>query len=251
MSGLKSKLQLLRSHFWFQVELLVFLCLTKIVKTNPFALQHSLIVLICVACYASSLHGDFVFDDSVAIVRNVDVTNASTPLIEIFRHDFWGHNLTDPTSHKSFRPLTTLMFQWEVRWFGLQAAPMKFHNFLLHIVVCWLLLSVLPRIFPQIDTAMLFLATALFAVHPVHTEAVSGVVGRAELLCSLFYLMAVLMFLSMENESQTRMRERIIGYSGVVLCSSIALLCKEVGITAMVKSKHIFKDWPSFFLNLK
>ena len=36
------------------------------------------------------------------------------------------------------------------------------------------------------------LAALLFAVHPVHTEAVTGVVGRAELLASLFFLWAVM-----------------------------------------------------------
>lgn len=174
------------------------------------------------------------FDDSVAIVRNPDVTNGSTPLAAILSHDFWGHNLTDPTSHKSYRPLTTLMFQLEVRCLGLRAPPMKFHNFILHAVVCWLLLSVLPRLFPRIDTAMLFLAVAMFAVHPVHTEAVAGIVGRAELLCAVFYLLAILWCLRLEEKTRVSRRRIVVGYLGIALVSAVALLCKETGITILV-----------------
>ena len=34
----------------------------------------------------------------------------------------------------------------------------------------------------------------LFAVHPIHTEAVTGVVGRAELLSSVFFLLTILTY---------------------------------------------------------
>ena len=38
------------------------------------------------------------------------------------------------------------------------------------------------------------IACLLFAVHPVHTEAVTGVVGRAELISSIFFIMAVISY---------------------------------------------------------
>ncbi|CAH2092282.1 unnamed protein product [Euphydryas editha] len=39
-----------------------------------------------------------------------------------------------------------------------------------------------------------FVAAILFAVHPIHSEAVTGVVGRAEMLSSLFFLGALLCY---------------------------------------------------------
>ena len=36
----------------------------------------------------------------------------------------------------------------------------------------------------------------LFALHPIHTEAVANVVGRAEILCALFYLLALLSYIN-------------------------------------------------------
>ena len=38
------------------------------------------------------------------------------------------------------------------------------------------------------------IASLLFAVHPVHTEAVTGVVGRAELISSIFFIMAIVSY---------------------------------------------------------
>ena len=37
-------------------------------------------------------------------------------------------------------------------------------------------------------------ASVMFAVHPIHTEAVSGLVGRAEMLCGVFYLLALIVY---------------------------------------------------------
>lgn len=234
MSVVSAKMQFLRSHFWFQVSYVQLIIANGKYMLTFYIFQHSLIFLICLACYGLSLRGAFVFDDSVAVVRNTDVTNSSTPLADILRHDFWGTNLSDSTSHKSFRPLTTLMFQWEVRVFGLRADPMKFHNLVLHVLVCWLLLSTLPRLFPHTDPAMLFLATVLFAVHPVHVEAVAGVVGRAELLCAVFYLIAILWSLHLDERLSFTASNVSIWYFGVALLAALALMCKETGITVLV-----------------
>ena len=38
------------------------------------------------------------------------------------------------------------------------------------------------------------LSTLLFAIHPIHTEAVTGIVGRAELLSSIFFILTILAY---------------------------------------------------------
>lgn len=75
-----------------------------------------------------------------------------------------------------------------------------------------------------------FIAAMLFAVHPIHTEAVTGVVGRAETLSSIFFLAA---FLSYSKSTQTRSG---IGWKYLILCAlavTAAMLCKEQGITVI------------------
>ena len=49
------------------------------------------------------------------------------------------------------------------------------------------------------------IASVLFAVHPVHTEAVTGVVGRAELISSVFFIMAVVSYRKESGEKYSHL----------------------------------------------
>lgn len=69
------------------------------------------VFVFAVACFMNSYQGDFVFDDSEAILSNNDL-KPETPLSDLFVHDFWGSKLDSKTSHKSYRPLTVLTFRW-------------------------------------------------------------------------------------------------------------------------------------------
>lgn len=74
--------------------------------------------------YANSRDGDFVFDDSEAIVRNADVNlkvgngqqsdSELYRILKVFQHDFWGDSIRSNTSHKSYRPLTVLTFRYSI-----------------------------------------------------------------------------------------------------------------------------------------
>ena len=74
------------------------------------------------------------------------------------------------------------------------------------------------------------LAAALFAVHPVHTEAVAGLVGRAELLCGIFFLAGVLAYASAADARSTWASFVWAGAAAAAMLA--ATLCKESGITA-------------------
>ncbi|KAH7935559.1 hypothetical protein HPB52_009904 [Rhipicephalus sanguineus] len=67
-------------------------------------------------CYVNSLDGDFVHDDMVAVVGNLDVNgdsrrHASSSSSSLWINDFWGRPMADPRRHKSYRPLTVLTGQ--------------------------------------------------------------------------------------------------------------------------------------------
>jgi len=63
--------------------------------------------------FANSYNGEFVFDDSEALISNKDVRTGidAVSLSDVFLHDFWGSQLVLNTSHKSYRPLTVLTFR--------------------------------------------------------------------------------------------------------------------------------------------
>lgn len=67
-------------------------------------------------CYWNGLRGDFVHDDIPAVAMNADVLGTG-PLARVATNDFWGTPMSDPNSHKSYRPLTTLTFRCANRFF--------------------------------------------------------------------------------------------------------------------------------------
>lgn len=69
-----------------------------------------LLFIISIGCFLNSINGDFVHDDLSAICSNPDVMGQNK-LSEAFLNDFWGKSMSDPDSHKSYRPLTILSFR--------------------------------------------------------------------------------------------------------------------------------------------
>ena len=180
-----------------------------------------LIPSLAFVCYVNSCWGGFVFDDIEAVVSNSDV-NPGSSLTDVFTNDFWGTNVFKNSSHKSYRPLTILTFYWNF-WLAGGLNPFFFHltNILIHPIVCILYYEVCQRLCTYAHhpgntttewTLCPLIASLVFAVHPVHTESVrmhvpvcicntvllvqvAGVVGRAELMSAVFYLLAFLCYM--------------------------------------------------------
>lgn len=156
---------------------------------NPTLKINIAVLVLCALCFGDTLNGSYVFDDSVAIVKNRDITKP-TSLKEIFVHDFWGINLTSSQSHKSYRPLTSLMFRFEYQILNFRSCGMKSMNFLLHFLNSSLVLQLIKSLTRNYKVSAS--AAILFAIHPIHTEAVSGVVGRADLMFCICFLVALI-----------------------------------------------------------
>ncbi|XP_075945746.1 protein O-mannosyl-transferase TMTC3 isoform X2 [Anarhichas minor] len=179
-----------------------------------------------VGCYWNSLLCGFVFDDVSAILDNKDL-RPSTPVRNLFLNDFWGTPMAEERSHKSYRPLTVLTFRLNYLFSELVAAFYHLLNVILHAVVCVLFLRVC-RLF--LDKTSSLVAALLFAVHPIHTEAVTGVVGRAELLSSIFLLAAFLSYTKSTSANHSIVWAPI---ALTVVLVAAATLCKEQGITVI------------------
>ncbi|EFA01829.1 protein O-mannosyl-transferase Tmtc3 [Tribolium castaneum] len=184
----------------------------------------AIVALTCVLCYYNSCYCGFVFDDISAIKDNRDLRPHS-PLLNIFFNDFWGTPMHKEQSHKSYRPLCVLTFRWNyLLW---QLEPMGYHlvNMLLHSVVCLMYFRMCSMFLPELSS---FVAAMLFAVHPIHTEAVTGVVGRAETLSSVFFLAAFMLY-AKASKSKKSTGWKYLSFS--MLSIATAMLCKEQGIT--------------------
>lgn len=211
------------------------------------------VFVFALACFMNSYQGDFVFDDSEAILSNNDL-KPETPLSDLFVHDFWGSKLDSKTSHKSYRPLTVLTFRWNYFLSG-GPYPMSFHivNIILHGLVSVLMLAVFSLVLagyhndregrPLFGAPKASLACAiLFAIHPIHTESVAGIVGRADLLCALLFILSFLCYVrsccqdTVSRTHATLHRPETFSLAwfclSVVFCG-LSVLCKEQGITVI------------------
>nr|XP_022287196.1 transmembrane and TPR repeat-containing protein 3-like isoform X2 [Crassostrea virginica] len=188
---------------------------------------YSAVLVVTVAvCYYKALGCGFVFDDMSAIVENKDL-RPRTPIVNLFWNDFWGTPMKMEKSHKSYRPLCVLTFRLNYAISELE--PMSYHlvNVVLHAIVCLLFMKVCNMFLREFTS---FVAALLFAVHPIHTEAVTGVVGRAEALSSIFFLAALIMY---SNCTSYHGRIKWPPLLGTVVMVTIAMLCKEQGITVI------------------
>ncbi|XP_072300969.1 protein O-mannosyl-transferase TMTC4 isoform X2 [Eucyclogobius newberryi] len=201
--------------------------------------------VVALLCFINSYDGEFVFDDSEAIVNNKDL-RPTTPVSNLWRNDFWGSNLSSNSSHKSYRPLTVLTFRLNYLLVG-GLHPVGFHvmNILLHVVISALMIdmfAILTGGLSYDETGRIqnlapktsLLAAFFFAAHPIHTESVAGIVGRADLLCGLFFQLSFLSYCRAFNKGSDRDDSFSVRWivASLLLCA-VAMICKEQGITVL------------------
>jgi hypothetical protein len=136
-----------------------------------------------VLVYSNALANGFAYDDLVVLVRDPGIHSlASLPgrLLE----PYWPMGGREVGG---WRPLTTAL--WGIVWVASSGAAWAFHLFgvLLHGLASALVVVMLSCVMPLGAAAI---AGAVFAVHPVHTEAVANVVGSAEAMAAIFVLLA-------------------------------------------------------------
>jgi len=138
-------------------------------------------VLLALGAYAQTAGYQFVYDDLHVIQDQVEVHSLA----------HWRALLSKPLWFGLFRPVSELSLALD--WTVSHGNPGYFHlvNAALHAAV-----SVLVYLLARGGLGVLGAGAAalLFAVHPVHVEAVANLVGRAELLAALFTLLAALAY---------------------------------------------------------
>lgn len=213
--------------------------LKGIIKTSGSGFQYLnevITFLVAFISYLNGLHGDFLHDDIFAIKNNRDVTGTNS-LIKLWTNDFWGKSMSDNSSHKSYRPITVLTFRLNYALCG--SEPFYFHvvNVLLHALIASLL-SWMCQHRLYLSTKCSLLTGLLFAVHPVHVEAVTGLVGRAEILSALFFMISFILYTKSINTQwkyygDFARTEKVGMFLFSMVCGVIAMLCKEQGIMVL------------------
>ncbi|KAF4671349.1 Protein O-mannosyl-transferase tmtc3 [Perkinsus chesapeaki] len=154
----------------------------------------SLVVPYYQALHFNSYQNGYHMDDVVGVYKNKDVTGSSDEWswYNLARHDYWGLDMfSGEWTHKSFRPVTTLTFRLNYLLSGLDTSMFHLTNILLHSIASILVIPVGTSVM-KMNLRESTLCSILFAVHPVHTESILYLVGRADVLCLCLMLVGIL-----------------------------------------------------------
>ena len=174
-------------------------------------------VVLALVVYLPSLGNGFAYDDVGDIVENTmvhDLANTGEILTSPYRGAV-------PPGRSPYRPVTSLTYA--LSWSMGSGSPVPFHalNVALHganTALVTILLTTLGA-----TPLLALLGGAIFAVHPVHVEAVANSVGRADALMALFALLGALAYLR-------RFRSEWARVGLVSLAYAMALASKENGV---------------------
>ncbi len=153
----------------------------------------AVVFLVSVLVYANSLTNGFAYDD-LHIVQQNEAVHSLSRVGELVTSPYWpgdqGHLMG------LWRPAATTIYA--VLWAAGDGSAFPFHltNVLLHAVVSLLVVLLLLRFVPLSAAAV---GGLLFAVHPVHVEAVANIVGFAEIFTAFTTLSACLLYARAEG----------------------------------------------------
>lgn len=182
--------------------------------------------------YANTLKNGYVLDDVNAINKNVIVTKGISAIPEIlstpYRRGYWI------TPNDYYRPLSLVMFATEYQFFGKEPAAFHFFNILIFAGCVIFLFFFLDNFFERKKTAVAFIASLIYAVHPIHTEVVANIKSLDELLCFFFAFLSLTIFLNYIRTGKTA--QLLAG----ALCFLLSFLSKETVISFLAVIPFIF-----------
>ena len=192
--------------------------------------RHLLVLLILAAwtflAFSNCFQSGFILDNKSLLLdpRIRQATPANVTLI--FGHTYWW-----PIGEAGlYRPFTTLSYLFNYAVIGGATEPAGYHwvNLLLHIGNVWLAYAVALRLthrfWPAVFTA------ALWAVHPLLTESVTNIVGRADLLAAMGVLSGLLLYLKAKDASGW---QRMFWLAGLAMATTIGVFSKESAVAIL------------------
>jgi len=212
--------------------------------------------------YWPALRNSFVWDDTALVLRD--------PLIRHWRQApraFQDFLFLDATASKFYRPLQRLTFIGDYALWGIARAPKDEHDRTTNVDKTgapaagdgediaaiqrapqpgWHFTSILIHALAAVALWRLLqvwfgagwgplLVALLWAVHPLHTSAVTYVAGRADPLAALFAFSALALVAHAHAKGKLPAGDRPAAQAviGATLCAFAALLSKESGVAAL------------------
>ncbi len=192
-------------------------------------LPAAVVGLVAIAVYAHTLGFEFVYDDVHVVVHNERIHSLAN-WREILLGPWWTTGL--------YRPFTSLTLALE--WAAGGGSPYLFHlgNVAAHAGASVLVLMLAGTLLPR---PAALAAGLVFAVHPVHVEAVANIVGRAEVLATMFTLVGALLYRAHGDPVPRSSGRRTALGLGALAAILLALASKESAFAA--PALLLLMDW--------
>jgi hypothetical protein len=206
---------------------------------RPHALALGAVLLLTLLAYSNSFRSGFPFDNENIILRDSRIQAATPENIHlILHHDYWFQTSTSSL----YRPLTTLSYLFNYAILGETNHPSGYHalNLALHaanIALVYLLGLLLLR-----DVMPAACMAAMWAVHPVLTESVTNIVGRADLLAGLGVLGGLLCHVYGARAAGVA---RWLWTCGIAIASAIGIFSKENAVVLLAVMAIYDFTWPA------
>lgn len=163
---------------------------------------------------APSIRNDFVADDQW-VIANRQVLEHPPSVAAVLKEPYW------PASFGGVMWRPAVISSWAIDY-RVSSSPHWFHA--VNIVWAALATALVALLACELAGPVVGLIVGLlFAVHPVHVEAIANVVGRAELMAAAGYALALLCALRAER--------RRAYLAGIVLGAALAIGSKEIAVT--------------------
>ncbi len=202
------------------------------------------IAVIGFAVYANAIHGEFVYDDIDAIRDNPALENP-LDLASLNRSLSADRGLKE----YFFRPLVILTFAVDRFFWKSDVRGYHVTSILWHVLAALALYGLSAQLYR--DRAVSFLTALFFVIHPVHTEAVAYISGRADPLFLFFLFLCFIHYVRIhEDLGPPAVQTVLIGifYGAALLCKEHALIFLALaGIYHLIFHKKL-KFWPTAIL---
>lgn len=186
-----------------------------------------IVALLAAALFIPGLHGDFILDDSVTILRNYVLYVNELHVDELiyaalsFHH---GHG------ERALPMLSFAIDYW--RMGAMDATAFKATNILIHAITTFFLalfcrrLLLLAKWNPQHAAWGALAITLIWAIHPLQVSSVLYIVQRMQTMATLFIVLSLWSYLLMRQHQIEGGRGRIQAV-GVIVFWFFGLMCKE------------------------
>jgi tetratricopeptide (TPR) repeat protein len=186
------------------------------------------LVLVVFAAYAPALRNDFVWDDTALVLR--DPLIRSWQLVpEAFQHFLF----IDATPSDFYRPIQRLTYLVDYAAFVFKPAGYHLTNILCHAGAALALLLLANELLRGWNVEerkrrwIAFLASLIWAVHPVHTAAVAYISGRADPLAAMFGFIGLYCGIRAMPQARANRWLLLIATTALFLLSALS---KETGL---------------------